>query len=82
MKNQKGITLVALIITIIVMLILVGVVVSILINSNVIGKAKSAGQQTQAKYNEESSFGQSFNIMINGVETPVSDINTYDFNNV
>ena len=82
MKNNKGITLVALIITIIVMLILVGVTVSILINSNVIGKAKTAGEQTEEKYNEESSFGQSFNIMINGTETPVSDINTYDFNNV
>lgn len=40
MKNNKGITLVALIITIIVMLILVAVSVSILINSDLIGTAE------------------------------------------
>ena len=80
MKDQKGITLVALIITIIVMLILVGVTLTILINSNVIGKAKSAGTQTQTKYNEESSFGQSFNYVLpNGTEVTVDDINTYNF---
>lgn len=60
MKNQKGITLVALIITIIVMLILVGVVVTILVNSNVIGKAKTAGNDTQRAYENESNFGSSF----------------------
>ena len=43
MKNQKGITLVALIVTIIVMLILVAVSVTILVNSNLIGHAEKAG---------------------------------------
>lgn len=42
MKNQKGITLVALIITIIVMLILVAVSVAVVINSNLIGSAEKA----------------------------------------
>lgn len=40
MKNQKGITLVALIITIIVMLILVAVSVAVVINSNILGTAE------------------------------------------
>lgn len=42
MKEQKGITLVALIITIIVMLILVAVSVAVVVNSNLIGTAEKA----------------------------------------
>lgn len=42
MKEEKGITLIALIITIIVMLILVVVSVAVLINSNLIGAAERA----------------------------------------
>lgn len=71
MKNQKGITLVALIITIIVMLILVGVTLTILINSNVIGKAKSATNQTERAYNNESNFGSQFNY--NGTMVNIDD---------
>ncbi len=49
-EKNKGITLIALIITIVVMLILVGVSVSILINSNLIGAAeKTATAYNQAK---------------------------------
>lgn len=66
MKESKGITLVALIITIIVMLILVAVTVSILINSNVIGQAKSAGERTEKAYNNESNFGESLTINVDG----------------
>ena len=47
-EKNKGITLIALIITIIVMLILVGVSVSILINSNLIG----AAEKTATAYNQ------------------------------
>ena len=47
MKSNKGITLVSLIITIIVMLILVGVTVSIVINSSLFNTVKDAGQQYQ-----------------------------------
>ena len=42
MRGQKGITLVALIITIIVMLILVAVTVAVVVNSNLIGQAEKA----------------------------------------
>ena len=66
MKKENGITLVALIITIIVMLILVAVTVSILINSNVIGTAKSAGERTKTAYNNESNFGEELAINIGG----------------
>ena len=65
-KSQNGITLVALIITIIVMLILVAVTVSILINSNVIGTAKDATKRTQTAYGNESNFGESLTINVDG----------------
>lgn len=46
MKGEKGITLVALVITIIVMLILVAVSVTIAINSGLFNTAKNAVNQT------------------------------------
>ena len=54
MKDNKAITLVALIITIIVMLILVGVSIQIVINSGLIGKAKEAadGYRAAGLYDE------------------------------
>ena len=59
MKSQKGITLVALIITIIVMLILVAVSVAILIESDLLGTAKDAGQKYRS--NMDSEEGMSIN---------------------
>ena len=53
MNKNKGITLIALIITIIIMLILVAVTISILINSGIIGKAQKAKQDTQSAYAQE-----------------------------
>lgn len=47
MKGQKGITLVALVITIIVMLILVGVSVTVAINGGLFTKAKYGAENTQ-----------------------------------
>ena len=48
MKNQKGITLVALIITIIVMLILAGVSISLVVGENgVLTQAQDAGERTK-----------------------------------
>ena len=47
MKNSKGITLIALIITIIVMLILVGVTINVAINGGIFEKAKEAAQKTE-----------------------------------
>ena len=63
MKKNKGITLIALIITIIVMLILVAVSVNILIKSNLIGTA----EKTMDKYNKVAEEeGNSGVIEING----------------
>lgn len=61
-EKNKGITLIALIITIIVMLILVGVSVSILINSNLIGAAeKTATAYNQATQKETTLEGLAVN---------------------
>lgn len=46
MKSQKGITLIALVITIIVMLILVGVTITMALNGNLFNYAKNATIKT------------------------------------
>lgn len=53
MKKQTGITLIALIITIIVMLILVGVTVSVAINGELFKTAKEAAYKTQIEQEKE-----------------------------
>ena len=55
--SQSGITLIALIITIIVMLILVAVTVNVAIDRNLFGKAKNATQTWAEKEVEESNIG-------------------------
>ena len=57
MRKEKGITLVALIITIIVMLILVAVSVNVLIKSNLIGTAEKATEKYKTASEEESKGG-------------------------
>ena len=49
MKNKQGITLIALAITIIVMLILVGVTINVALNGGLFTKAKYASEQTEEK---------------------------------
>ena len=54
LKNEKGITLVALVITIIVLLILAGVTLSMVMgDSGIFGKANNAKEQTQLSNAEE-----------------------------
>ena len=53
MKGQKGITLVALIITIIVMLILVGVSISVALNGGLFTKANTAVEDTKEEQVKE-----------------------------
>lgn len=62
MKDQKGITLVALIITIIVMLILVSVVVTVVIQSNLLNTAKKAGSDTKNAYESERKMNSTINV--------------------
>ena len=53
MRKNKGITLIALIITIVIMLILVAVSVNVLINSNIIGQAEKAAEGYKTAYEQE-----------------------------
>ena len=72
MKNNKGITLIALIITIIVMLILVAVTVSVVVNSDLIGTAQGAKTNTEAHAVNDQTYGM--NVNINGnIYTSVGD---------
>jgi len=57
LSKSRGITLVALIITIILMLILVGVSIQVAINSDLIGTAEDAAQRTENAYISESTTG-------------------------
>ena len=60
MKDQKGITLVALIITIIVMLILVAVTISVALNGGLFDRARSANRLTkQAQVAEAAALAKS-----------------------
>jgi len=72
MKNQKGITLIALIITIIVMLILVGVSVSVAINTGLFKTASGVSKDTEEqKANELKISGGQANL--NGVYTNIEE---------
>ena len=56
MKGQKGITLVALVITIIVMLILVAVSVTVALKGNLFTTAKTAATETNTEKGKESNL--------------------------
>jgi len=58
MKNYKGITLIALIITIIVMLILVSVTITIAVNGGLFDYAKKAAKDTNMSIEDEQSLGK------------------------
>ena len=53
MKSNKGITLIALIITIVVLLILAGVAIGTLEESNIIGQAKDAASKYESEKDKE-----------------------------
>ena len=65
MRKENGITLVALIITIVVMLILVAVSINILVNSNLIGHAEKTGDAYAGAIKNEENLGND-GITING----------------
>ena len=70
-KQEKGITLIALVVTIVVLLILAGVSISLVLNNNgVISKAKDAkNQYAEAQANEE----KHFNEVTDWIDTKVGD---------
>ena len=65
MRREKGITLIALIITIVVMLILVAVSINILVNSNLIGHAEKTGDAYARAIKNEENLGND-GITVNG----------------
>lgn len=71
MRGQKGITLVALIITIIVMLILVAVAITVVIQSGLLDTASEAGKKTQQAVQNESTMNDT--VTINGNEGSIGD---------
>lgn len=71
MRGQKGITLVALIITIIVMLILVAVAITVVIQSGLLDTASEAGKATKNAVQNESTMDDTVNI--NGNEGSIGD---------
>ena len=81
MKTQKGITLIALIITIIVMLILVGVSVSIALNSELFKAAQGAAQGTEAHKENETKLS-SGNITIIDKDGNEKEVDINSFGNV
>lgn len=72
MKDQKGITLVALIITIIVMLILVGVSITIALNGGLFDTTKEAANETQNQINKENQLSNG-KVNIDGTEVNISE---------
>lgn len=56
MKEQKGITLVALVITIVILIILAGIAIGSLTNYNIFNRAKNARNDYKASQNNEAEF--------------------------
>ena len=72
MKEQKGITLVALVITIIVMLILVGVSITVALNGGLFTNAKDAANNTAEARNAELNLSNG-KVTVNNEVKNVSD---------
>lgn len=69
LKGQKGITLVALVITIIVLIILAGVSIALLIDQDgIITKAKNGKQNYQIAANEEANTISDLFLQLNSVQ--------------
>ena len=74
MRSEKGITLVALIITIIVMLILVTVSVTVALQTGLFTSASDAATNTGKAVNEETNLSDGY-VNVNGTTLNLSDIN-------
>lgn len=77
MKEQKGITLVALVITIIVMLILVAVSVTVALQGGLFQKTKTAANGTNTEAQAERNLSNGL-VNINGSMYDVNDYATND----
>ena len=72
MINNKGITLIALVITIIVMLILVGVSVTVALNGGLFQRAGEARDRTNAELVKENKLDEG-KVLIDNVEHDISE---------
>ena len=72
MKPQKGITLIALVITIIVMLILVGVTITMALNGNLFNYAKDATKRTNEAVQGENQLS-SGTVKIDNKDVDIND---------
>ena len=77
MKGQKGITLIALVITIIVMLILVAVTITMAINGGLFERAGEAAQETNGAVTNEQALANG-TVSVNGVADDASINNLVD----
>ena len=77
MKGQKGITLVALIITIIVMLILVGVSISVALNGGLFDNASDAARKTKQSQVSEAAALAKAEVLSEYYNTPEAE--TYEW---
>lgn len=77
MKGQKGITLVALVITIIVMLILVGVSVTVALQGGLFDTAKDAANNTEEAAEAENDLSSGY-INVDGTRYEITDYATND----
>ena len=74
MRTEKGITLIALVITIIVMLILVAVTITMAVNGGLFEKAGEAAGKTNNAIKAEGNLGRS--VTVEGTNAPTAtDIN-------
>ena len=67
-QKQKGITLVALVITIIILLILAGVVISVVVNNDLIGISKEAAEETQIQAIRETIMAEIIVLRLEAIE--------------
>jgi len=74
MKNQKGITLIALVITIIVMLILVAVSISVALNGGLFNHAANATAKTNQEMTKEKELDKG---MVNVGTSPAQNIQDF-----
>lgn len=84
MRNKKGITLIALVITIIVIIILAGVSINVAVNDNFFGKANDANQMNtdaiaKAEDDEREALKQNVNDFTVGDKFATKGINIYKY---
>ena len=70
-KQQKGITLLALIITIVILIILAGVAISTIQNTDIIGYANNAGNTYKQKQNKEEGILGEYEAYLKGEYVPI-----------